>query len=363
MHQNKYKNPYSPVIIDMKNMIGKISLPLVILVIVVLAIVAGGIAVWRLDTTGKTGSKLGPEFSYDLNNYRVIDPCLIKYQEVKQFATGLNNPRALTVGQVPEEAIYIAGDNLIVKYTPEGKILSEIKLAQPPYCLTLNSEGKIFVGLIDHIQVFSPQGKLLAKWKSPGPDAYLTALAVSKDLLFAADAGQRIIHQYDITGKFIKNIGSKNPQRNIPGFVLPSPYFDIAVAPDGLLRVTNPGRHLIEAYTFDGDREFSWGKASMAIEGFCGCCNPIHFALIPDGSFVTSEKGITRIKVYDPEGKFVSVVAGPDQFVEHDRIFNETRSNRELGGLDVAVDSKSRILTLDACTSQVRIFAPKDKPK
>jgi len=347
----------------MKSKIGKISSFLIIFVIVILAIVAGGIAVWRLDTTGKTGSKLGPEFSYDLNSYRVIDPCLIQYKEIQKFATGLNHPRALTVGKAPEEAIYIAGDNLIVKYSPDGKKLSEIKLEQPPYCLILNSEGKIFVGMIDHIQVFSPQGKLLANWEPLGPDAYLTALAVSKDFLFSADAGQRIIHQYDITGKFIKNIGAKNPQRNIPGFVLPSPYFDIAVAPDGLLRVTNPGRHLIEAYTFDGDREFSWGKASMAIDGFCGCCNPIHFSLMPDGSFLTSEKGITRIKVYDPEGKFVSVVAGPDEFVEHDRIFNETRANRELGGLDIAVDSKARVLVLDTCTSQVRIFVHKDKPK
>ena len=67
------------------------------------------------------------------------------------------------------------------------------------------------------------------------------------------------------------------------------------MASDGLLRVVNPGRHRIEAYTFDGDLEFSWGKVSVGIEGFCGCCNPVNFAILSDGSFITCEKGLTRV--------------------------------------------------------------------
>lgn len=82
----------------------------------------------------------------------------------------------------------------------------------------------------------------------------------------------------------------------------------------------------------------------MEIEGFCGCCNPSHFAIREDGSFVTSEKGIPRIKVYDRLGRLASVVAGPDSFDEG------------TVGLDLALDSAQRVLVLDPARRAVRIF-------
>jgi hypothetical protein len=82
----------------------------------------------------------------------------------------------------------------------------------------------------------------------------------------------------------------------------------------------------------------------MEIEGFCGCCNPSHFAIREDGSFVTSEKGIPRIKVYDRLGRLAAVVAGPDNFDEG------------TVGLDLALDSAQRILVLDPARRAVRIF-------
>jgi hypothetical protein len=82
----------------------------------------------------------------------------------------------------------------------------------------------------------------------------------------------------------------------------------------------------------------------MEIEGFCGCCNPSHFAFLEDGSFVTSEKGIARVKVYNRLGDLVSVVAGPDQFKEG------------VEGLDLAIDSKQRIYVLDPLEKAIRVF-------
>jgi hypothetical protein len=57
---------------------------------------------------------------------------------------------------------------------------------------------------------------------------------------------------------------------------VPSACLDVEIAPDGLLRVNNPGRHRVETYTFDGDLELFWGRPSAAIDGFCGCCNPVN---------------------------------------------------------------------------------------
>jgi len=86
----------------------------------------------------------------------------------------------------------------------------------------------------------------------------------------------------------------------------------------------------------------------MQLDGFGGCCNPSHVAMLSDGSFVTSEKGLERVKIHLPSGDFKSVVAAPSQFDEGTK------------GLDLAVDSKDRILVLDPSRKMVRIFELKE---
>ena len=73
--------------------------------------------------------------------------------------------------------------------------------------------------------------------------------------------------------------------------------------------VVNPGMHAFENYEFDGDLRAFWENTSMKIDGFSGCCNPAHFTFLPDGSFVTSEKGLVRVKVHKPSGELLGVVA------------------------------------------------------
>ncbi|MHC4574448.1 MAG: NHL repeat-containing protein [Planctomycetota bacterium] len=122
--------------------------------------------------------------------------------------------------------------------------------------------------------------------------------------------------------------------------------------------MVNPGRLRIEAYTFDGDLEFWWGEFSSGIEGFTGCCNPVNFAILADGSFVTCEKGLVRVKVYGPDGTFVGVVAGPEQLVEGGTARTcYFPAQCQAGGFDVAVDSTGRVLVLDTMKNVVRIFS------
>jgi hypothetical protein len=132
---------------------------------------------------------------------------------------------------------------------------------------------------------------------------------------------------------------------------VPSPYFDLEIGRDNLLWVTNPGNHRIEAYTFDGHLEASWGEASFGIGGFCGCCNPSYFTILPDGRFVTSEKGLARVKVNSAKGAFESVVAGADAFSKYFQNVNSLPA-----ALDVAADSTGRIFVADSLGGAVRIF-------
>ena len=154
---------------------------------------------------------------------------------------------------------------------------------------------------------------------------------------------------FSTTAMVARRIGEKDPERKIPGFIVPSPFFDVGISPSGDLWVANPGRYELEKYSPEGSLLSHWGESSMALEGFAGCCNPSHFAFLSDGSFVTSEKGIVRVKICYPDGRFRYLVAGPESFEERTK------------GLDLAVDCRGRILVLDPYKHLVHIFIPAEK--
>jgi hypothetical protein len=326
---------------------------------VTVVVIAGLTAALRIDLWGEHGSGLAPPFTYDLEKFQKTDPALIGYRETGRIALKMIEPRGVAVG--PEDRIYVAGDHLVHVFTPEGQRLQAIALEAGPRALAVGtahhkSPGRIYVAMKSHVEVYDPQGHREASWESSREDALLTSVAVAESDVYVADARGRIVLRYSPEGKLLGSIGARDELRHIPGFVIPSPYFDVAVAPDGLLRVTNPGGHRIEAYTPGGDLEQHWGESSFAIRGFSGCCNPVNIAILPDGRVVTAEKGIPRVKVYTAEGKFVCVVAGPEALLPSRAANEETRTEHKLRVVDLAADSRARILILDPATRSVRIF-------
>lgn len=338
--------------------------------VVLAAVVLGAVALWRVDTSGDAGSGLPARFEYDLSAYKKTDPSLILYDQVAEIPLSFAESRAIATG--PEDRIYVAGNRKIAVFNSDGTPRAETALEAEPHCLAVagaahESAGRLYVGMRDHVEVYQPDGKRQAAWPSLGEKAVLTSIALAESAgendIFVADAGNRVVLRLDPTGKIVTRIGRRDNQRHIPGLIIPSPYFDVAVAQDGLLRVADTGAHRIEAYTFDGDFEqpLVWGKASLKIEGFCGCCNPANFALLPDGRFVTAEKGIPRVKIYSAEGKFEGVVVGPEILSPTLTITEETREDLRLPVVDVATDSRSRVLVLDSAARKVRIFEARKK--
>ncbi|MBN2133828.1 MAG: hypothetical protein JW741_30275 [Sedimentisphaerales bacterium] len=335
-----------------------VKLFLVVLVVVVAAV--GMVAVLQLDTTGRSGSGLSDAFSYDLTELARVDPNLILYEEVGQpLSTGFALSRALALDS--EGRIFVTGDKAIRILSPAGSLQRIIDVAGEPRCLTVADDDKVYVGVADHVEVWDDGGRRLASWEPLGEEAILTSIVKYNDSVFVADAGHRVVLHYDLAGNLIDFIGEKDPDRNIPGFVVPGPHMDVAVSRDGLLRVVNPGRHRIEAYTREGDLEFWWGEPSADIRGFCGCCNPVNFALLPNQGFVTSEKGLVRVKVYNSDGGFVGVVAGHEQLTDGVQAkICDTPEECQGAGLDVAADADGRIYILDPPKNVIRIFARKE---
>lgn len=315
------------------------------------------IAAWSagLFRRGLAADPQSNRFAYDLNRLRKTDPKLLHYEETGRIRALRAEARCVASGA--DDRLYVAAGNHVSVFDPAGALLTEIAWDGPARCLAVAQDGTIYAGLRDHIEVFDRKGQRRAAWESPGQRTWLTGLAVGPNDLFAADAGGRVVLRYDRTGKLTGRIGRRNPERNNPGFIVPSPFFDVEWHRDGLLRVTNPGRHRVEAYTIDGDLERAWGKPSFAIEGFAGCCNPINIALLPDGRIVTCEKGLPRVKVYSLEGNLESVVAGPESFAGNANACGP--DDCTTGGLDAAVDSKGHIWILDLVANDLRRMARK----
>jgi hypothetical protein len=243
-----------------------------------------------------------------------------------------------------DDLMLVCGKYSVESYDYRGKKVSSFPLDEKPTCITYDDKGDIYVGFYEHIVIFDRSGKEKKRIETGDTSSWITSIAVSGKEIFIADAGLKTVLHYDISGKMKGRIGNEDPEKGIESFVIPSPYFDIASEQDGSLWVTNPGRHLLENFTVSGEMVKKWGFGSMTVDGFCGCCNPSSFTILSDGSFITGEKSIPRVKIYDKDGSFMGLVAGPDQFEE------------ETKGLDLARDSNDRIYVLDPIKKKVTVY-------
>jgi outer membrane protein assembly factor BamB len=283
-------------------------------------------------------------FTYRLDLPAAAGPDPPRYREEDPIPLGTTALRGLAVGAGGETAVIAGGE--LVALDPVGGVAWRVPLTGEGTCIAAGDDGNYYLGLKDRIVVLDRTGARLASWQSLGERAWVTSLAVRDGLLFAADAGNRVVWRFDTSGRLLGSFGRKDLAAGAPGFAVPSPYFDVALGPAGELWVVNPGLLRVERYRLDGSLLGFWGEASLAPQGFIGCCNPTHLALLPDGSFVASDKGLPRVRVFDREGRLGAIVAAPEAF------------NPRAVGLDLAVRADGRILVLDPQRAAIRVFAP-----
>ncbi len=326
---------------------------LVAVFLAVTAFGAGFLAYWFVDRRF-VRQNVPRAYRYSIEELTTIEPSLLIYRQSRPpIETGLLEAVALDVDS--DGAVWAAGDRKILRFASDGRKDTEISLPSKPTAVKA-ADGVLYVAMTDQIETYSPAGERLSAW-APVQTALFTSIAVGPEDVFAADAVGKVIHRFDKQGNALGRLGQKNPSRGIEGFVIPSPYFDVLIAHDGLLRVNNPGRQRIEAYTFDGHLEWHWGIPSVKLEGFSGCCNPIALAQLPDGTFVTGEKGLVRVKVYDDHGRLLGVVAGPQQLGWKGPVrVCETPEECGSRGLDVAADGQGRIYVLEQVRNTILIF-------
>ncbi len=317
---------------------------LINILLIVMAI-AIAVIIIRDFAVNKKGKNIENPYAFDISEYTKVNPSEILYSEIKTIALNVSVPKGITVW---EDKIILVAENILLQLNKTGEQLSKTILTSSPTCVTTSPSGNIWVGFRDKVSEYDKTGNQIQSWPSFNDRSVITSLAVSTDFVYVADAGNRVIYKCSKEGEILSRIGEKDEKKAIPGYVIPSPYFDVDLSEEGYLWAVNPGRHSFENYTNDGAIRSSWKKSSVKTEGFCGCCNPSHMAIMDDNSFVTSEKGILRIKIYDQHGEYKGVVAAPDQF-DDDSLPSE-----------VAVDNDGLIYVLDFKRKQIRVFQLKE---
>jgi sugar lactone lactonase YvrE len=292
------------------------------------------------------GTPLGKSFQYDLGELTQVDPALMIARELDPISVSLPEPRALAAGA--DGRLYVGGAGAVAILGSDGTVAATLSVTGAVRCVAVDEEGGVYAGVGNRVACWPAAGGTNAArpllWEAV-TNGVFTGIAVHDSGIYVADAGNRVLWRYEPSGRRLAGIGPRR-QDGSPGFefIVPSPYFDVAVAPDGSLWAVDPGRHELRNYRPDGRVAASWSKSAMGLEGFCGCCNPGAIAIMADGSFVTGEKGIVRVKLYGPQGDFKGVIAAPAAFAPDTR------------GLDLAVDARGRVLVLDPERRQVRVF-------
>lgn len=229
---------------------------------------------------------------------------LLGYRLLLSVPLALERPRG--IASEADGTIWACGDRALLAAARSGAVEARHAIEGEPTCVAAGGDGRLYVGVGDHVEVVDPATDGVTRWPDLGPEAIVTSIAVGAAGVFVADAGNRMVMRFDADGRLAGTTGS--------GYRVPSPYLDVAAAPDGGLYVTDPGAWSVRRYSRSGELEASWGTSSPEIAGFLGCCNPVELAVLPCGMVVTAEKGLLRVKVYESDGRLVSVVAVPQDF-------------------------------------------------
>jgi hypothetical protein len=204
--------------------------------------------------------------------------------------------------------VLIGGENFLCCYDQTNKILWNKKTEKLVTSISVSGDT-IFASTIETILELNNEGEQITEWGPFEDNAIITSVASNNSFVVFADAGNKIIIVLDKKGNLKSMIGKTGDP-----FIIPSPYFDVAIDKENVIYVANPGNRRVEKRNLEGTVLGFFGEAGTSPESFCGCCNPAHFALVP-GGFVTAEKGINRIKILNSNGEFLEFVSSVNDFV------------------------------------------------
>ncbi len=250
------------------------------------------------DATKDPEKKVAAETSGDT----VYNDSWTLFREIQIPGGGLSS-----VAVSEDGIIFLGGDSFVKSLNPDLTELWNLNTESKITSIAITGDT-VFAATTETILLVSTSGTLLSEWGPYEGNSIITSVSAGKSHLAIADAGNKRVFILKKNGEMHSMMGQSEEQ-----FVIPSPYFDVALSGD-ILFVANTGHRRVETWTTEGKKLSQFGEPGTAPGAFCGCCNPAHFALIPQG-FVTAEKGINRIKILDRNGDFIEFVSSQNDFI------------------------------------------------
>lgn len=206
------------------------------------------------------------------------------------------------VAAAEDGKIYAGGDSFIKCF--DSRLNELWSLDTPAKVTALTFFGDTLYATSEElIWLINSSGKITGEWGPYEAGSLFTSVSANKDYVAVADAGNKTVFIIRKDGEVAFMIGHFGEK-----LIIPSPFFDVYLTGDNILYMAHTGNFRIEQRTVDGKLVSAYGKSGTSPEDFCGCCNPAHFTVIPQG-FLTAEKGINRIKLLDTDGGFKEFVS------------------------------------------------------
>lgn len=242
------------------------------------------------------------EVFYDAKDTKRTKNMLEKAQFVSPYRRtfGFMAPDEIMALELMGDQILVATPNNIYCYGLDGSLNENFPVRSDVRDMAVYKD-RLYLLFPSRIEVYDAEGTEVQEWEACSDDADYCSLTVFEGGVFVTDASAKNICQYHLDGSLARFIKSPN------GFVVPSYSFGITNM-GGRVFCSNPGRHLVEQYTADGEYVGAFGKSGAGAGEFSGCCNPVQITATVAGELLTSEKGMPRISCYGSDGTFRSVL-------------------------------------------------------
>jgi len=165
--------------------------------------------------------------------------------------------------------------------------------------------------------------------------------------LFVVDTGgvksenHRVLVFDAETGEHLHDIGTRGREQGF--FNLPR---DVAVAPNGLIYITDGGNFRVQAFTQDGEPMRTWGDAGKYPGQFT---RPKGISVDPEGNVYVVDAAFGNFQVFSPEGELLlfigtrSTIQGPAQYMLP---------------AGIAVDEDGRVYVIDQYFRKFDVYRP-----
>jgi DNA-binding beta-propeller fold protein YncE len=256
------------------------ALTIALAALAVIATFGIGILVGRELTRPPSVRPQDPSVRYDLGAFAAVAPELLAYRVLLRVPIDLAKPRG--IASAPDGTIWACGDRAVIAVDRKGAVTARYALGGEPTCVALGGDGRIFVGMGDHVEVVDPRGAVVS-WPDLGSQAIVTSITVNGADVFVADAGNRMVMRFDARGKLAGTIGT--------GYAVPSPYFDVASAPDGTLWVADPGNQRVRHADLTGKTLAAWAGHHWISTGSADAAIPRTWPCFPAARSSRARRG------------------------------------------------------------------------